>query len=98
MRTWICDRAEQWMQGRFAPSQGVEANLLTGEVDLAAHHAMGPMLGDGEGAPKQIDLAALIAAAQEDHGAIQRRSRSKAKRAGKSRRLGAPSRRMAVLA
>ena len=47
------------------------------EVDFAAHQAMQPVWTHGETLPKQIDVAGLIAAANEDDMAMQRRMRVK---------------------
>ena len=43
-----------------------------GEIDLATHEPMRPMLIDGEGLGEQMDAAVLVAAAHEDHGTLER--------------------------
>ena len=69
MRTWIRERVKERVVVQIAPAQGMEADVLLGEVDLATHQAMEPMLGDRERPPKQMDIALLVTPAQEDHGA-----------------------------
>lgn len=72
MRAWIREFAKQWLVVRITPAQGMEADVLLGEVDLATHQAMQPMPGDGKGSAEQLDFAVLVAATQEDHSAGQR--------------------------
>ena len=74
MRTWLRERVKERVVVRIAPAQGMEADVLLGEVDLATHQAMEPMLGDRKRPTKQMDIALLVAPAKEIHGAGQWRS------------------------
>jgi len=71
MRTRIRKFAKERLVVRLAATQGMEAELLMGKVDFTTHQAMQPLLSNREGASEQINLATLITAAQEDHGAGQ---------------------------
>ena len=64
MRTWIRERVKERVVVRIALAQGMEADVLLGEVDLATHQAMEPMLGDRERPPKQMVRALKAAGAR----------------------------------
>src|SRR5437870_5005497 len=55
----------------MAATQSVEANAMGFEVDLATHQSMQPQRAGLKGPAKQMDVASIVAAAQEDKGAIE---------------------------
>jgi len=71
---------EQWLIcGIFAP-QGVEADLVRAQIDLAAHQPMRPLWGDLEAVAQQVRAPGIIGAAQEDYRPPQGRMRVEPKR------------------
>ena len=69
-------------------AQRVETDALMSEVDFAAHESMRPIWINREGSAEQIDVAALIAAAQEDHGALERGAQVELEAFGKEAPFG----------
>jgi len=57
-----------------ATPQGIESDPLMGEVDLASHQSVRPVLVDGIISRQQIDGAMFITATNEDHRSAQRSS------------------------
>ena len=51
------DLRKEWLLGRVAATQGMEADKFTGKVDLTSDQTMQPLLGDAEVVAKQIDIA-----------------------------------------
>ena len=66
-----CTSQQRLFLGR-ASAQGVEANSVSSEIDLATNEPVRPGIGYGEALAEQMDSTCLIGAAQVDDRAIER--------------------------
>ncbi len=63
---------EQWLVVRISAPQGMEANLVGAQIDLAAHQPMRPLAGDLKALAHQVGPSSVVGATQEDDRAAQR--------------------------
>lgn len=69
-------------------AQRVETDALMSEVHFAAHESMWPIAIDREGSAEQLDVAVFAAAAQEDHGSLERAAEVELEAFGEAAPLG----------
>jgi hypothetical protein len=62
----VGDLSEQGLKRGFAASEGVEADGVGVEIDLAADKAVRPERVDGESMAEQADLTVIVGASEED--------------------------------
>src|SRR5262245_55271401 len=67
---------EQWLICWIFAPQGVEADLLSAEIDLTAHQPMRPVLRYFETSAEQLSVSKIVSASQEDEGARDRCAQS----------------------
>lgn len=72
----------------FASAQGMEADMLMGKVDITTHQAIQPMFSNAESPAEQIDIAVLVATAQEDHDSGEWGAQVESEASGEATPLG----------
>ena len=60
---------QEWLIGRFASSEGEEANLVCSQIDLGADEAVQPVPIDEEGMSQDADVSLVVGTADVDDGA-----------------------------
>ena len=96
--TRVYKLTQQRLASGVTSAQCIKTDAMMGEVNLAANEPMSPMLIDMKGSAEQRNAAVVIAAAHEDHGALEWGAEVELEALGKAAPLGGGiPRRVAVL-
>lgn len=71
-RELVRELSEEWLEGRFATPEGVEAEGFGVQIDFAANEAVSPERVNGEEMAKQPDPTVVVGAPKENDSASRR--------------------------